>query len=380
VSATAKLEAEVPSLGFLRDLLRPASYLGLDGRGRLAADLRVERGRLVPGTRLSVQATAVEARILGSRAEGRGTVEAAVREEPAGPRLALLARLDRFAVHDDLHPAYLRGRDFELRAFSADALRLGATVSDLVAEIHLPDATAPDLTVFDALLPPASGVSILDGSGRLRLELAVDAGHRAAGEVSFASEQARIAVQDLEIAGRLALAARFDSPDLREGRFGLEGTRLDLDPVAYREVGDEANGEARSWWARAELDDATVVWGRPLRLEARANVAMKDSGLLLALFSRRRNFLRWFEDVLLVEDVTARGRVRLDGEALAVEALRIEGGDLEVATRLRFSKATKEGDLFLRHGRFAVGIELRDGKRDFKILRPREWFESWWKE
>jgi hypothetical protein len=41
-----------------------------------------------------------------------------------------------------------------------------------------------------------------------------------------------------------------------------------------------------------------------------------------------------------------------------------------------FSKTQRMGDLYLRYGRLAAGIELRDGQRNFKLRRPLEWYES----
>jgi hypothetical protein len=296
-----------------------------------------------------------------------------------GPRLGLRARLDRFAFQDEGPPAYLVGRGLAVEAATRQALRLGARAVDLIATVDLPEAEVPDLTVYNPLLPPGAGLSILSGAGRLALHLELAAATQTGrGELSFTAETARIGIADLEVAGRIALAARLSSPDLPGRRFDLDGSRLTLEPVTYREVGEEAEEEVKTWWARAELPDASVVWGSPLLLQGSAAVEMQDTGLLLAVFSRRRHFLRWFHDALLVEGVTARGTVRLDGQGLAIDSLRVEGGDLEVASRLRLSRASKQGDLFLRHGRLAVGIELRDGKRDFKLLRPREWLESWW--
>jgi hypothetical protein len=49
---------------------------------------------------------------------------------------------------------------------------------------------------------------------------------------------------------------------------------------------------------------------------------------------------------------------------------------MEVRSRMIFSKARKRGDLYLRYGRLAAGIELRDGRRDFKLRRALEWYES----
>ena len=62
---------------------------------------------------------------------------------------------------------------------------------------------------------------------------------------------------------------------------------------------------------------------------------------------------------------------------MTVDPLVVASEKITLASRMRFSQGAKDGDLFLTYGDFAVGIELRNGKRDFKLLRAREWYESW---
>jgi hypothetical protein len=382
VSGSAALTAEVTSLRFLGRVFDRASALGLDGEGRLEADLRLGRGRLLPGSRLEVQGDRLEARLFDSVARGVGRVVGRVEADGGDPQLHLEAVLGRFSIAaakaGDGRP-YFRGSGLRLSARSADALALGAPVADVAAVLDLPEGEVPDLSVYNRLLPPRAGIEIVEGAGRARLHLELlGATHSGRGELAVSSEAARLRVQDLEVAGRFVLEAPLVSADVRSRRFDSGGARLELAPVTYREVGEAAADDLRSWWARAELPRASVVWGSPATLGGTVKLEMQDSGLLLALFSRRRHFLRWFDEVLTVEGVRASGELRLDGSGFAVDGLRVTGGNLEVASRLRLAKGSREGDLFLRYGRLEVGIELRGGQRDWKLLRPREWFESWW--
>ena len=73
--------------------------------------------------------------------------------------------------------------------------------------------------------------------------------------------------------------------------------------------------------------------------------------------------------------MTARGRLSIAGGEVAVESFQAKGGKLEILSRMRFSKTRKVGDLLVRYGLLTAGVELRDGKRDLKLIRAREWFE-----
>jgi hypothetical protein len=41
-----------------------------------------------------------------------------------------------------------------------------------------------------------------------------------------------------------------------------------------------------------------------------------------------------------------------------------------------FAKTQRTGDLYLRYGHLAAGIELRDGQRSFRLRRPLDWYEG----
>jgi hypothetical protein len=380
VSGTASVRTPIESLGFLRDYLKKTPWLELQGKGGLSADARLDHGRLAPGSRIAVDASPVQATIFDSRATGRGTVTVAVAQEGAAAQTALRVHFNRF-VFEDLRqkgwPDYLRGQGLQLSAVTPALLDLSGPMPDFDATLDLPDAEVPDLTVYDALLPKEGGLWIVSGHGRARLHLeASTATNRTRGTALLTSDAARVRFQNLEIAGRLALRAPLASPNLADRKFDLKGTRLELTDVSYRNV-EEADGkEPSGWWARAELSGGSILWGTPFSLRGEGKVDMQSSGPLLALFAERSRFLRWFNDALNVENLTATGAVRLGNGAVEVESLQASGGPLEIRTRMDFSKTRRWGDLFLRYGRLAAGIELRDGQRSIKLVHPLEWYEG----
>jgi len=376
VSGTAALKTRISSLGFLRSYLAKTPWLDLKGQGTLNADVRLDHGRLTPGTRIAVGASPIQATIFDSLATGRGTVSVAV--DPV--RTALRVRFDRFVLEDLRQPGrpdYIRGQGLQLGAVTPAALDLTAPMPDFDATLDMPDAEVPDLTVYDALLPREAGLWIVSGRGRARLHLeASTATNRTRGTAVLTSDAARVRFQNLELSGRLALNAPLVSPDFASRRFDLRGTQLTLDGVSYRNVEDPDGKEIPGWWARAALSGGSIVWGAPLSLRGEGKIDMKSSGPLLTLFAERSRVLRWFDDVLNVENITARGVVKVGDGKVQVESLQATGGALEVRSRMIFSKTQRLGDLYVRYGRLAAGIELRDGKRNLKLRRPLDWYES----
>jgi hypothetical protein len=395
VSGGVAVQGQVSSLGFLHRFFEKTPWLQVQGQGRLDADLQLNEGRLLPGSRLDVRGGKVQAVFLDSVASGEATISGWVGGS-VGSTAALDVDFSNFGIAplpagEQTSPSYIQGAGLRLAITSTD-LDLATPVSDLQAVIDLPDSQVPDLTVYNTYLPPGTGVSVLAGSGRLRLHLALNAGMDAAtqsgqgsgigsgqGEVLLTSDAARVRFQDVELAGNLMLRARLTSRDLKARRFQVAGTRLDLDRVTYREIdgeGGDSGAGSPGWWAHLQLTGGSMVWGRPLSLQSTALLEMKNSGFLLSVFARRKSFLRWFHRLLSVEDVRAEGSVRCGDGAIEIAPLRVTGGRLDLRSRLRFTRENKQGDLFIRWGKLAAGIELRDGKRTFKLRRPEAWFES----
>jgi len=380
VSASGTIRGRISSLGFLGAYFAKTPWLAVQGQGGLTADVKLEHGRFAAGSRLSVSASPVRVTIFDSLATGTGNVGAAVEPSKTGVRTSLRVRFQQFGLADlsqKGRPAYLRGRGLQISAVAPGALDLTAPAPDFDASLDLPDAEVPDLAVYNALIPEETGLSILSSPGRVRMRLqASTATHQAQGSATLTSDAARIQFQNLELGGRLKLYAPLVSPDLVGRRFNLKGLRLEMDGASYHDVQGEAPAEASPWWMRAELDAGSLVWGAPLSLRGQGRIDMKSSGPLLLLFAQRSRFLRWFDDALNVENVTARGVLRLGNGEVEVESLQATGGPMEVRTRMIFSKVRRRGDLYVRYGRLAAGIELRDGQRSFKLRKALEWFES----
>jgi hypothetical protein len=384
ISGTLAVDGDISSLGFLRPYFRRAPWLVLDGHGHLSADVRLSEGRLLPGTRLTVDPAEAEAEYLLSRAQGSATVQGMVVPGPGEPHLVLGVNFGRFQItaRDRADaPAHVTGEGMQLSLTSAD-LDLAAPRKNVLARIVLPEAEVRDLAFYNGYLPAGTGVSILEGKGRLGFDLSMEtAGQTAHGTLTLRSDAVRVRVEDLELAGTLDLRSRLTSPDLRKRRFGLDGTSLSLDQVALRHVGPHA-GPPRgkrsetSWWARIDLDRGSMEWSRPLALTSSVRLEMKEAGFLLHLLSSRKPYLAWFGNRLRRTPVVARGELRLVQGAIEVEPLEVLGGHFDIRSRLHLSRERKHGHLFVRWKRLALGVDLEGRERRYRLVRPLEWFEN----
>ncbi len=229
VSADLRLHGMVDELAFLRMFFREASALAFRGRGALTADLKIARGLLTVGTRLSIQTQDLAADVFGFQAQANepsevlGVVEQ--RGDSIHARLNVALRGVAFRHADRL---LARGEGITLSG-STSALDLREPFTNLRVTVELPGAELPDARVLNAYLSRRTGLSLHEGRVRLRARFeGLPRAQLATGTVELSAEQLRAAY------GALALSARLEASGSVE--YGLtedqRGVRL-LDEVPF---------------------------------------------------------------------------------------------------------------------------------------------------
>ncbi|MDI5983417.1 hypothetical protein QLQ85_01315 [Halomonas sp. M4R5S39] len=369
------LEGMVSRLGFLDAFLPEAHGLSIRGNGRLEADLQLRDETLLPGSRLRVDADDLEAHFLDYVAGGRGTLDARIEGEATAPG----ARLELGLPHFDLTrqgevQAHLEGRHFTLETTTPDfRLKAGRPPAEaFTTRIGLPIAEVEDLGLYNAYLPESAGLELLAGRASLETELVLE-GMRARGDLTLQAFDTTLRLADQHLTGDLRLEARLRDGDLAERRFDASGSLLRLDNISRE---DAAGRRDAGWWARLDLEEGRLTWSRPLVLDTRLRLAMRDSGLLATLFIAGARERDWLGRLLTVSDIRGNARVRLDDDSLHLHDARLEGGNLTLLADLVMRDETLKGALYARLGALGLGIALEDGDTRLHLRAPRRWYEE----
>jgi hypothetical protein len=374
LSGRAEVEGVVPNLAFLDDYLQRTRWLTVEARdSRVAADLRVRRGRLLPGSRLEARPARLAARALDYRAEGPGRVVWQVLPGREG-RLDLDFREFQVARQGHRQP-HVRGRGLRIQAWTDEPRLIGLNLfSPRRLAIEIPSAEVPRLAFYNDYLPPGSGLELTGGAGRMsaRFRAAAPdwAGH---GDLRLDARGVTARFEGRPLQGDLLLRTQLREADFRGRRFDVSGTKLDLSRVR---MAGAAQGD---WWARAHLDHAVLEPGAPVLLRARLESTLSDPRPIFAFVAppeRRGRVLRWVDDLLNVQGIGAVADVAVGSGGVTIEHLAIAGGPAQIQGRIRFGGAPKQGILYASYGRWDVGLELDGDERDWKILRPKQWFEN----
>lgn len=375
LSGTLHIETRSDSLKLINRFLSRIPELALDGRGDLTLDLKLRRGHLEPGTRMT-SVGELDLAFLDYQARGTGRVTGKVEAASGGKtaQTVLHADLDRFDLSwRDGPQRYVQGEDLQLHV-TGPALYLGAPpeMDPLQVEIDLPESEVPDLTVYNSILPAGAGLRITSGRGTLTAHARYDTrtGNGSAELILRAvGLGARYGTTDLT--GDFQLTTRVPRLRLAKRTFDLDRTRLDIRRAVVAGEPTETG-----WWMVVELPESKLDLGSEPRLDARIKASMRDSSPLTAYLESKKRLLKWIDGALTLEDVDLEAELDARPGHYRVRGAKITGHRLEILGEVRLAEERHDGLFHLKAGPLSVGFEMMGGKKDLKLLHSRRWFED----
>jgi hypothetical protein len=381
VTGRAEMGGRVTSLGFLSLFFQQTRWVDLKvGPGPLDVDLRLRRGQILDGSRLEAHPDGISMGFLDYRATGFGGVTWSVVPAAGGGgregRLALVFN-DFGLQRRGYSRPHVRGQGLRIDVASA-APRFGGLFLPKRLAIEMPQAEVPDLTFYNAYLPRQSAIALTSGSGRMSGRFAAAAPEwKGSGELHLTARGVGARVEQKQVRGNVEVHTRLRAVDLDDHRFDISGSDLELTDAVL--LDDPTGHGGEKWWARVHMDRAVLAPGTPVYLRTSLESTLSDPRPLLALFApaERSRVLGWVDHLLDIKGVGATADLTLGQDFFDVSHLAIAGGKAQLLGRLRFADSRRRGILYASYGAFDVGLELEGAKRDWKILRPKQWFETY---
>lgn len=373
------------SLRWLGTMFTDAPWLALDGSGMVDADVRVVDGKVAAGSRVTVPEVDAVAHVMDNRIRGRARADGRL---DAGPDGGLLPHLDlqmqRFNIAADDAPTqpYIEGNDLKLSVQSLAGVdrqslqkpgamrQLGTAMR---AHLTFADARVPDLRAYNRYLPNEH-MRFDGGAGTLTGDLTLDgAGVIGTGTLGVDAKAARMHLAGLALRTDVDIDLRLRRADIKRRNFNIDGSRVSLSNVSFTEPG----GESRSgWWTRIDLDRARMDWDKPISIDGRARIAMKDVGFLLSMFSKQRDYPKWVFKLIGSGQANASANVHWAGDTLTLDRLQADNQRYEVKARLRLHGKGRTGSLYAHWGVLSCAVAVNNGKRDFHLIKARDWYDA----
>ncbi len=379
VTGRAEMTGRVPSLAFFDLFVRKTRWLDTrTGGGDLDLDLRIRRGKFLPGSRLQGRPEDISLAFLDYRARGSGRVLWTVEEAGGGTRRGRLALdLERYRIQRQGYgKPHVQGRNLSLVVLSTEPrLPFHELFEARSVVVEMEEAEVPQLSFYNAYLPGKIGLELTGGSGRMSGHFQAAAPEWAGtGDLRLSARGVRARYRDKPLTGNLALHTRLRRIDLDDKRYDVSGSQLELTDVRM------PGSQVAPWWARAHVDRAVLEPGAPVFLRADVESTLSDARPLFALFlpeEKQGRMLSWVEDILELKGVGATASFTVGDDFIAVPTLAIASGPAQVLGRFRLANGDRRGALYASYGRLDVGLELDGEKRDWKVLRPKEWFAEY---
>jgi hypothetical protein len=373
------LTAELSLEGRLDDLggLFPAAFLGgpvplldtLRGAAEVTGTVTVRGGRLAPGSAVEVASDDLEAGFLGYRARGRAQASGKVSVLAGSPLRELQVDLREvgFRRSGEASP-YLTAPTVTIRA----AVPTGSPspLRDAAVTVELPAGDLPDLSVYNAYLPPVSGIAFESGRGTLSATFRARGGG-IGGRLELRGQGLRARVRDRTVTGDFELDTRLAGGEPGQPVFDLAGTRLRL--LGLRVLQPDTPAAEEAWSATAELTRGAVRWREPLQAAGDVDLEARDLRPLFALFLEGRK-VEWVDRILGIQGLTGHAAFAL-GRGLALDDVTLHAESLEVRGRLRLAGPDTSGAVYARVHGVGVAVGLAGSRRDWKVIGARKWFE-----
>ena len=268
--------------------------------------------------------------------------------------------------------AHIHGQDLRV-ALTGSSFDLERGLEDLDLRIDVPPSRV-DFAAYTSYLPK-SPFRIESGQGTLESWFQYSEKEASGrGEVKIAVDGAAGVAGALGLQGDVKLHTVVKSGDLEARRFDVSGSSLELRNVRVSKPGGGV--ESEGWWATFATEEARLDMKEPIDAEILVHARMRDAKPFLTALAAQRKALFWIDELIAVEDVTGRARVDVAGQTLAAHDVVITGRRLEVQGDIAFTGKQRDGLLFIEYGPFSTGLEMANGKTEWKLFHARRWFEA----
>jgi hypothetical protein len=267
--------------------------------------------------------------------------------------------------------------DGEMSSYSPAEHRGWDSLQFLNGRVRL-EGVMPSLAFLDESMKKIRWLTLEAEGARVTADLRLQRGRvrpGTAGRLVLEAHGVEARVEGRPLQGDVLLRMRLQAADFQGRRFDISGTKLDVTQVRMAGMPEEGG----SWWARAHLDRAVLEPGGPVLLRARVESTISDPRPIFAFAAppgRRNRLLGWVDRLLDVRGVGAVADVEVGTGGLAIDHLAIAGGPALIQGCLRLGGPRRRGILYASYGRWDVGLELDGDQRDWKALKPKQWFAA----
>ncbi|MGB4333330.1 MAG: hypothetical protein WBJ41_00585 [Chromatiaceae bacterium] len=360
-------------LDWIAELLHRPLNLSLKGAAEIDAEILLANGLPAPGTTLQLPPEALELGLLEHRVEGLGRGALTLEQDGHRPRLVLnIALTDaRMRRQDESEPS-IDGVRLDADVVVTDPFADHAGKVDMALKLH--SARVRTMSSYNPYLPAHAPLSLISGEASLVGDLQLDP-KSLRGELLLLAKDVRVALSQAEMTGDIRLDLLIRGGSAADMRFDITGSTLGL--KGFKVTGETASALAPDWHAHLELEKSKVLWRKPMHLDMKAAITIKDTRPFVALLDNARGEHRWIEDLLLVENLGGHIQLIMDGDSAVLKDATIGSGAVGVQAKGHADDDRREAMLLVRWHSFVGALEMEDDWQQFELGDARARFDAY---
>ena len=358
-----RAQGNFASLGAMEFLPDRDLNLNVGGNGELDAVLLLKNGEITDGSRLSFVSDEMLTTFLDFQSIGKGVIEASVDAARDNP-VQISVQVDQFELSQSHQPEvrFLEGTDLDI---SAELKRLFMYSQKIEPNslflFNIAKGRISDVGHLNRFMPAQTGIQFLSGdvttSGGLTLE-----GDVARGQFVTEGNDVILTAQDRDVKADFEVVSKLTEGNYRNQTYGLKDSSLKLENV---QILTDARTTDEGWWGELTVDHGSLVWGRPMKLNGRFNVSMRDVEPLLAGFRDPQKKESALDKMLNVKNVKGSLITKTEGDVIVMDPIYIDSQGLELISRIEFSPQSVNGVMFGKFRKMSANVEIVDSKVKF---------------
>ena len=334
----------------------------------------------------------VELAVGDFKMSGRGTVLGGVdyqlRETMHVPRAVFDLEQGEIVIRgttyaEDLHIT----TDVSVGPFVPKETKGLAIFDALLGQFVLENGTIPDVRVLNAMMPGPRGFELAAGTASFRWAFDKPTQEGSSGDIEIAARGTQMTMAGRAVSGDFLLNSRLERGRISTGRWAVTETTLKLENMDLSLVTAETDEAAKAkdaaatepWWGNFTVRRGLLDLGTPGEVEIDFEFEIKDSEPLLQMFLAKPSksggvkLPGWAKLLPDIRNLEGRGRLQVKDDVAVLEKVVAEGENFDLTAWLESRNKVANGRLYLRYKSLDLGLELVDGRKDVKILRPKRW-------
>jgi hypothetical protein len=368
------MSGSVSDLGWLNTLIKNDYQAEIAGTSDLKAKLLLQDGWPAAGTRLEVLPINLIVKIMDYIAEGDGSVVLNLEEGGQRPDAHVDVQLHN-AVFKRRHEnkAFIDHVELQLQAL-VKGMSFDGPTENLALRLQIPAAKVRDMSVYNLYLPENSPLRLLGGEADLTADIALEP-KTAHGYVQLKTDKLRSRLEEQEISADVTVNINIAGGTPKNMAFDISGSTLLLDNVKI--IGNQDTVADSDWNAKVDFTRADTVWKKPVRLKVEADIAMKDSTPIVALLSNHRNKNGWIEKLLTVGEIEGEASMDMQKNQIIFPYAFAGSDKIDVGAKGIITSETRDGVIFARYRKLKGLLKIRDGKRNFNVIKAQKKFDAY---